>query len=104
MSSSYHPESDGQTEVVNCCLETYLRCFAMEQSGHWSLWILWVKFWYKANFHSSIGTTPFEAVYGRKPPTVVQHIPGKVKVEVVARDLRDRDEALRQLKLHLTKA
>ena len=35
---------------------------------------------------------------------VVQHIPGEVKVEGVARELRDRDEALRQLKLHLTRA
>ena len=35
---------------------------------------------------------------------MIQHILGEVKVEVVARDLKDRDETLRELKTHLTKA
>lgn len=37
MSSSYHRESDGQSEVVNHCLETYLRCFTIVQPRQWSL-------------------------------------------------------------------
>lgn len=36
MSSSYHPQSDGQTERVNQCLETFLRCFVHACPSQWS--------------------------------------------------------------------
>ena len=34
-STSYHPQTDGQTKVVNQCLETYPHCFVGSKSIQW---------------------------------------------------------------------
>lgn len=103
-SSAYHPETDGQTEVVNGSLDTYLRCFAAEQPKTWSFWLPWAEFWHNTAYHISTNTTPSHIVYSRPPPTVFQFTPGEIHCKAVAHDLSDRDEALSQLKYHLTHA
>ena len=44
MTTAYHPQSDGQTERVNQCLETYLCCFVQACPTKWKLWLHWQSF------------------------------------------------------------
>jgi len=68
MSSAYHPETDGQIERVNQCLETYLRCFSQLQPTGWHKWLPLAQWWYNTTTHSTLKMTPFEALHGYKPP------------------------------------
>ncbi|CAJ2633456.1 unnamed protein product [Trifolium pratense] len=104
MSTSYHPESDGQTEVVNRCLETYLRCFISDQPKTWSNWLSWSEYWFNTSYSAATGKTPYEIVYGRSPPVITRWVQGETRVAAVQRELVDRDEALRQLREQLVRA
>jgi hypothetical protein len=67
MNISYHPQTDGQTERVNQCLEAYLRCFVHACPTKWKQWLSLIEFWYNTSYHTSLGKTPFEVVYGQTP-------------------------------------
>lgn len=66
-SSAYHPQSDGQTERVNQCLEIYLRCFVHSVPSKWAAWLHLAEYWYNTSYHSAIHATPFEVLYGHPP-------------------------------------
>ena len=59
MSSAYHPQTDGQTKVINKCLEAYLRCFVTDKQNHWSQWLHLAEWWYNSTYHTSAKMTPF---------------------------------------------
>lgn len=67
LSSSNHPQTDGQTERVNQCLETYLRCSVHSCPKNWYKWLFLAEYWYNTTFHSVLGRTPFEVIYGTHP-------------------------------------
>lgn len=69
MSSAFHASTDGQTEVVNQTLETYLRHFISPQMTDWDDWLSRAQFAYNNSYHASTKDTPFHLVLGRHPRT-----------------------------------
>ena len=67
MSSAYHSQSNGSTEVVNRSLEQYLRAFAGDKPRQWVEWLPLAEFLFNTNYHIATKFTPFEALYVFKP-------------------------------------
>lgn len=103
-STAYHPQFDGQTEVVNRCLEMYLRCFASGKPRSWARWLAWAEYWYNTSFHSSTCCTPFRALYGRDPPPLIRYEQGAALVSLVEQLMEDRDAILDDLRMQLLRA
>ena len=104
MSSSYHPQSDGQTEVVNRCLENYLRCMTGDHPREWSSWLPMAEYWYNTNFHSSAKFTPYEIVYGQPAPLHIPYLPEATACASVDRSLQAREKVIHSLRHNLSKA
>ncbi|KAL5728994.1 hypothetical protein ACHQM5_002008 [Ranunculus cassubicifolius] len=101
ISSSYHPETDGQTEVVNRTLEQYLRCFTSSKPKQWMNWLAWAEYSYNTAIHSSTKMSPFQVVYGVPPPSMVSYVPGTTKLQAVDAHLRSREDLLKELRQNL---
>ncbi|GJT26799.1 ty3-gypsy retrotransposon protein [Tanacetum coccineum] len=100
-STTYHPQTDGQMEVVNQGLEQYLRALVFDRPYHWVRFLRWAEFSYNTSFHSSIKMTPYQALYERMPPTIIPYPAGASKVATIDELLLEQDALLRQLKNNL---
>nr|GEX28389.1 putative reverse transcriptase domain-containing protein [Tanacetum cinerariifolium] len=66
MSTTYHPETDGQSEKTIQTIEDMLRACAIDFGKGWEKHLPLVEFSYNNSYHASINFAPFEALYGRK--------------------------------------
>ena len=66
LSSSFHPQTDGQAERTIHTLEDMLRACVLDFEESWDDYLPLIEFAYNNSFHSSIGMAPFEALYRRK--------------------------------------
>jgi hypothetical protein len=67
LSTSFHPETDGQTERTNQTMEQYLRCYINYQQDDWVKWLPMAQWAYNSATREGTSTTPFEANYGYNP-------------------------------------
>nr|GEW79971.1 reverse transcriptase domain-containing protein [Tanacetum cinerariifolium] len=70
LSTSYHPETDGQSERTIQTLKDMLRACVIDFGGNWDTHLPLVEFSYNS-YHTSVKCAPFEALYGRKCQTPI---------------------------------
>jgi hypothetical protein len=63
-SSTYHPQTDGQTKRTNQILEDMLRACALKYGKSSDKILPYTEFSYNNSYQASIEMAPFEALYG----------------------------------------
>ncbi|KAL5787123.1 hypothetical protein ACOSP7_004072 [Xanthoceras sorbifolium] len=74
-SSTCHPQTDGQTEVINRSLGNLLRYLVGKYVKSWDSVLPQAEFAYNNSMNRSIKKTPFKDAYGLKPQTVFDLVP-----------------------------
>ena len=67
LSTAHHPQTNGQTEWMNCDLQQYLHIFTAEKQDEWADWITLAQFSYNTKKQSSILKSPFEVTHTYSP-------------------------------------
>lgn len=104
LSTAYHPQTDGQTERINQCLEMYLRCLVQDSPKSWKSWLSLAELWYNSSFHSALGCSPFKALYGYEPNLGSNPTPTTETPQAVTDVITHREEHLQLLKQRLEQA
>ena len=74
-STTCHPQTDGQTEVVNRTLSTMLRAVLKKNLKLWEECLPHIEFAYNRSLHSTTKMCPFEIVYGFVPRAPIDLLP-----------------------------
>jgi hypothetical protein len=104
MSSSYHPQTDGQTEVTNRTIEQYLRAFVHDKPNIWFRFLPWAEYHYNTSYNTASGLSPFQVMFGKPPPSIPSYAIGSSSVDACDLLLSDRAEILELLRKNLLKA
>ena len=71
MSSTDHPQSDGQTERVNQIIEDMLRAYVGAKPTKWERYLPILEFAYNNSKHTLTGYSTFMLMYGFQPQALI---------------------------------
>ena len=69
MSTTFHPQTDGQSERLNQTIEAYLQIFCNFEQNDWAEVLPMAEFTYNNSVTSATGMSPFYANFGYHPRT-----------------------------------
>ncbi|MBW0513159.1 hypothetical protein O181_052874 [Austropuccinia psidii MF-1] len=96
LSTSFHPETDGQTDRVNQILEQYLQIYVSYHQDDWNTWLPLAEFAYNNAEHSSKKESPFLKFYGRNPSFDSIHISQDPPTGKVSKKLQSVQQAVKE--------
>ncbi|MCO5556804.1 hypothetical protein L7F22_010357 [Adiantum nelumboides] len=72
-SFSFHPQTDGQSEVANSNVLDLLKCYVSKHKAKWEQYFPLVEYAYNNTVHSSTGKAPSDIVEGGKKIPPILH-------------------------------
>lgn len=96
ISTSFHPQTDGQTERINAILEQYLRAYVNYQQDNWAELLTMAEFSYNNTVSSTTGLSPFFANYGQHPKYEMKVLEDSQPDPEIVKDFREKYDALNQ--------
>ena len=82
--TSYHPQGNSLVGRSNRTILQMLRCY-VNKNDDWERYLYLVLFAYRTSKHSSTGVSPFQLMYGRDPPSIVQLLPQTDMIRLLMR-------------------
>ena len=74
-STTCHPQTDDQTEVINRTLSTMLMAVLKTNLYLWEECLPHIEFAYNRSIHSTMKVSPFQVVYGFNPRAPINLLP-----------------------------
>ena len=75
LSTSFHPQTDGQTEIANKEVQKFLWIYCFEKQDQWANWLATAQFSINSKKHTSTKVAPFKATRSYVPRTGIEPLP-----------------------------